>query len=182
LKPLLLSLLLSLPASAGDCEAFVRAKAQAVITRSFPELSGKPLKLQLFRHDSDYFQARPRRTLRVNEKACEAVPPEKALEGVLAHELAHLASFERMGWLELALLGFRYWSAEDGPAVREHERETDLFAAERGYAEGLIAYRAWLYPKLAAEARAKKEALYLPAEELRRWAAERASAAKASRP
>ena len=67
------------------------------------------------------------------------------------------------------IAAFGLWYATDD--VSAYERETDLFALERGCGEGLIAFRTWLYAQLDDEAIAEKQRDYYTPEEIEAWMA-----------
>ena len=163
-----------------DCLARVRQTALSVAARSYPSLAGNALAVEAFRSDFDFFQARVHRgwgsaaqrvyVVRVNEKVCADPLGPAALEGVLAHELAHLDSYTRMSRRQLIRLAWTYLTDRDGAEVRDYERATDRAAARAGYAEGLIAYRDWMIRKVSPSDAKRKEKTYLSPDELRREA------------
>lgn len=56
---------------------------------------------------------------------------EKQLIGLLAHELCHFESFQKMGWLAYLFAGIRYWTS---PQFRKKEEEaTEKLTIEKGY-------------------------------------------------
>jgi hypothetical protein len=63
--------------------------------------------------------------------------PRRALEGGIAHELAHILKDHRLGPVQLAL-GFARSASSRTFRIRE-ERATDRSAVERGYGPHLIA-------------------------------------------
>jgi len=79
----------------------------------------------------------------INDRLLKNSPGPAALEAILAHELCHIQDFVRMsGWGLIRLyLNVNY----DDHFEVKYERETDVCALDLGYADGLKAYRRWLY-------------------------------------
>ena len=61
------------------------------------------------------------------------------LEGMFAHEFAHLETYSRMSWLGLAFYGMRYEFSKN--FKKQVERETDMIAIENGFGNELGAFR-----------------------------------------
>ena len=76
----------------------------------------------------------------------------EALDGVIAHELAHTLDYESRS---LVQIGAELLS--DEPSF---ERRTDLVAIDRGYGRHLLAYRIWQFGVLAKEQVAQKKRIY----------------------
>ncbi len=102
-------------------------------------------------------------------------PPGRiALEGILAHELAHFADYLEMGPLDLGLLLAGVTFSED--YTTRYERGTDRKTLELGFAPGLRAYRVWIYDRLSDPAQlAKKKRIYYRPEEIDAWVRDRNS-------
>ena len=171
-------LLLALSAQAEtSCLARV-AERIAVVRPSFPALGSLELVLEPFESGDDFYQARPlspwkepaRRVyaVRVNTKVCADAPPPEAERAILAHELAHLDAYSRMGRRGLLALGWAYTFRPEGEEVEAFEKAADDAVVKLGRAEGLAQYREWLYPRVTPAVAATKRKLYRTPEELRR--------------
>lgn len=127
----------------------------------------------------DFFQAHVRgymrdwdkRTyvLKINKKLYADSPGDLALRGILAHELTHLNEFAHSSTFDLAGIGWDYLWSDDNPGVVRWERATDENALRLGFAEGLKAYRTWLYAKLTPERAEKKKRIYYTPEQIDEW-------------
>jgi hypothetical protein len=128
-----------------------------------------------FESDSDFFQARPRlgalcwrkqRRYRilVNCRAAELGLSHDAMRGILAHELDHLLFYHErtrlvcLAWSLLTLLFHNH-------CIR-FERRADLRTVYRGFAQGLAAYRLWLYARVNQRVMLSKRRVYLTPEEI----------------
>jgi len=63
------------------------------------------------------------------------------LEGMFAHELAHLEKYNTMNKISLIFYGFHYQFSAD--FKRKVERETDLTAIQKGFGAQLAAFRTY---------------------------------------
>lgn len=61
------------------------------------------------------------------------------LEGMLAHELAHLESYSKMSFLGFIIFAVRYGISEKYRT--KTERETDIRAIDKGFGNELLAFR-----------------------------------------
>jgi len=172
------ALMLLLVPSAGAETCLSRVAAQVTSLRaSFPRLDGLNLVLETFDSREDFYRARPRYAWRpprervyavlVNMAVCEDPPPPEAEKAILAHELAHLDAYSVMGRRALLGLGWEYLVRPGGSAVEAFEKEADDAAVRLGHAQGLAAYREWLFPRIPTKAAALKRRLYRTPEELR---------------
>jgi len=108
----------------------------------------------------------------INERLREESPGESALEAILAHELCHIQDFVRMsGWgLVRLYVNVNY----DENFEMNYERRTDECALDLGYAEGLKAYRNWLYRTIADPTLvALKRKVYFTPDQVDEWIASR---------
>lgn len=131
----------------------------------------------------DFFQAHVRGYLRdwdkrtyvlkINKKLYADSPGDLALRGILAHELTHLNEFAHSSSFDLAGIGWDYLFSDDNPDVVRWERATDENALRLGFAEGLKAYRRWLYSQLTPERAEKKRRIYYTPEQIDAWTRER---------
>ncbi len=123
-----------------------------VVRKSFPEINLEKIKIKTFTSDSNFFKARfsytrfftfqkMRYLLYVNPKVYNFNVPENALKAIIAHELAHILYYTERNRCEL--LGLVRLTS--GGFTSDFERRTDLTAIERGFGEGLMEYRRWLY-------------------------------------
>jgi hypothetical protein len=144
-----------------------------VIKDSYPELANADVRVQTFSSKSDYFRTtfsyqrflfglKMRYFIKVNPRFAELNAPESGIRAILAHELGHVYDFQRRNRLQLfSLLRL----ASKGYTAR-FERWTDLQAIQRGYSEGLKAYRLWLYDHIPASSLAEKHRNYFSPEEI----------------
>jgi hypothetical protein len=155
--------------------AVVRTKllVREIAGESFPELNPEKIGIRTFRSDNNYFKSgfsltrfltlrKMRYLIYVNPKVFELNAPEKGIRAIIAHELAHVLYYtgkNRCQLLGLARLASGDWTAK-------FERRTDLAAIERGYGEGLIEYREWLYRNIPAGKLAAKKRDYFSPEEI----------------
>jgi hypothetical protein len=143
-----------------------------VIEKSYLELKGSKIKVKTFQSDSNYFKSRfslsrylkfqkLNYVMYVNPEVFTKNAPENAVRAIIAHELAHVLYYRQKNRFEL--LGLV--SLTDKSFTAKFERKTDLEAIKRGYGEGLIEYRKWLYQNIpAADLRAKKRDYFSPEE------------------
>lgn len=140
---------------------------------SFLEIADAKIKIETFKSESNFFKARfsisRYLTLRrlqiiiyVNPSVFDRNAPGAALRAVIAHELAHALYYKRENWFEL--LGLVRLTS--GRFTREFERKADLMAISRGYGEGLLEYRRWLYGNIPADKIESKRRTYFSPEEI----------------
>jgi hypothetical protein len=128
----------------------------------YPELQGEELRVAAFVEDGVFFASNfdlHGYAIHVNPRAFELGLAERvdALDGVIAHELAHTLDYESR---DVLTLGLEYFFDEQA-----FERRTDLVAIRRGYGRGLLAYRIWQFRVLTpAQVREKKRIYYGPLE------------------
>ena len=157
-------------------KAEVQALLKKIVAEQYPKLVGKELRVKTFTSDDTYFQSRPQigsvlnpfgktcYNILVNEKVFEAELPMEAAEAILAHELGHTLSYVEGGIG--GMLGTLLNQGHKHNLAKE-ERHTDLEAIERGYADGLIKYREWIYPRLSPSDLTDKQRTYLSPDEIR---------------
>jgi hypothetical protein len=161
--------------SASDAEAIRRTRLiiEQVVKEAYPELISADLQVKTFTSSSDYFRTsfafarfltgrKMRYIIRVNPRVYELAAPEASIRAILAHELGHVFDFHRKK--RIRLFGLVRLSTRGYTA--RFERWTDLQAIGRGYAEGLKAYRQWLYQNIPAEKLAEKRRNYFSPEEI----------------
>ena len=145
-----------------------------VAARSFPEVNLKKVRIKTFKSKSSYFKARfslsrfftfrpMRKLIFTNPKLYELGAPESGVRAIIAHELAHVSYYKRKNRFEL--LGLAGLLSSGFSA--KFERRADLEAVSRGYGEGLIAYRQWLYKNIPQRSINAKRRLYFTPEELK---------------
>ncbi len=159
----------TLPAS--DAENIPRMTRQ-VIANSFPELQDKHIEHRAFVASDVFFTSNVviptlfggpvTYLVNYNPRILELNCPTVAIEGILAHELSHTLDYVKGGIPAL----LEVLNAIRLPLSNQrYERHTDLQAIFRGYGEGLIAYRQWIYPRLTpSELREKRRNYYTPEE------------------
>ncbi|MCB9665376.1 MAG: hypothetical protein H6732_14790 [Alphaproteobacteria bacterium] len=158
----------------------VDAVRAAVQQACFPELDGVEVVVVPLSSPSDTFVASvdvttldapgPERTYRLsaNPVLLQAPMPRAAAWAILAHELTHVRDYVGMDADTLAAWALDYAS---GP-ITAYERQTDEHALELGLAEGLKAFRLWLYDQLDDEAEAAKRRDYYTPDEIDAWVAD----------
>jgi hypothetical protein len=145
-----------------------------VIAQSFPELTNAKPRIKLFKSNDTFFKSqfsivnfltftKIRTTIFVNPQVFEKNAPEAGVKGILAHELAHTIYYKNKNRLQL----FGLISLINNNFVTNFERRADLVAIEKGYGEGLIQYREWLYQNISAKAVTEKKRDYLTPEEIK---------------
>ncbi len=140
---------------------------------SYPEISPQDLGVNGFRSNSDFFNARfsitryltfrrLKTTIFINPAVFgSSAPSDNALRAIVAHELAHALYYTTRNRLRLFGL-VRLTSSE---FAAQFERKADLVAISRGYGDGLIEYRHWLYENVPRKAlKVKKRNYFAPAE------------------
>ncbi len=144
-----------------------------IAEKSYPEIKLQKIHYKTFESDSNFFKARfsfgrfltfrpMRHLVYINPKVFALSVPENGIGAILAHELAHVLyytkknRFELLGLASLASKGF----------TRKFERKADLEAIARGYGEGLIAYRKWLFKSIPKADLAGKRRNYFSPEEI----------------
>lgn len=146
-----------------------------------PGLDGVEVGLAPMTSDSDFFTAGPdlttvdrpgperRYIVRYNTRVFETGgPPVGATSAILGHELQHVADYVGMTSDELVDFALTYAEGD----IAAYERQTDEAVLEAGCADGLKAYRVWLYEQIDAEAEAAKRRDYYTPEEIDVWVAE----------
>lgn len=150
-----------------------RQLVEEVRAASFPELAQADIQVQLFDNDSDYFRTRfafpqflserrMRYLLRVNPRVFALNAPDDGIRAIIAHELGHVLWFQQRNRIRLP--GLVRLSAQVFTA--RFERRTDLIAIARGYGDGLIAYRRWLYQHIPSKKLPEKQRNYFSPEEI----------------
>lgn len=158
----------------------IKKTFQRVKQQSFPELDGERISYLSFLSKSSYFQTRfsvwnlfwgasRKYSLMYNRRLEKTDVPIEALEAIMAHELVHIVYYKQHRNRQLWKLIPKYLNKN---FRRDFERETDKESIRRGYAEGLIAYREWLYPRLSINQLKIKKYTYLNPEEIRDYAAD----------
>lgn len=144
-----------------------------IAQKSFPEIKIQKLRFKTFESDSNFFKARfsygrfltfqrMRHLIYVNPGVFEKGASAEGIRSILAHELAHVLyyteknRFQLLGLASLASKGF----------TQKFERKADLEAISRGYGDGLIAYRKWLYKNIPASKLTAKKRNYFSPEEI----------------
>jgi len=144
-----------------------------VIEKSYPELKTEKIEIKIFQSDSNYFKSqisvsrfltfqKLHYVIFVNPEVFRRNAPEDAIRAILAHELAHVLYYQRKNRFELLGLA----SLADKSFTAKFERKADLETIARGYGEGLISYRKWLYENIPAKAVEAKRRDYFSPEEI----------------
>lgn len=144
-----------------------------VRSKSYPEISEKDIKIETFSSDADFFKARFSFTryfslrhlktiIFVNPAVFDGDVSEDALSAILAHELAHALYYQSRN--RFALLGLVKLTS--GNFTAGFERRADLTAIARGYGDGLIGYREWLYRNIPERKLEIKRRNYFTPEEI----------------
>ena len=153
------------------------AKTKIIITeiveKSYPELKKAKINVRIFESNANYFQSqfsltrfltcqKLRYNLYVNPEVFNKNAPEQAIYAIIAHELAHVLYYSERNRFELIGL----ISLIDKSFTARFERRADLEAIARGYGEGLIKYRRWLYQNIPAKNLDEKKRNYFSPEEI----------------
>jgi hypothetical protein len=144
-----------------------------IVAKSYPELQNESIEIKKLVSESDYFQSRfsfgryltfrrMKFIIFVNPKVYELNAPENAVRSIVAHEIGHILYYSRKNRLQL--LGLVNLSTKR--FTQNFERRTDLEAIKRGYGEGLIAYRIWLYEHIPTKNIDVKKRNYFTPEEI----------------
>ncbi|HMS40739.1 MAG TPA: hypothetical protein PKE69_10965 [Pyrinomonadaceae bacterium] len=145
-----------------------------IVEKSFPELRETKIKVKTFKSQKNYFKARfafsrfltfrkMQTIIFVNPLVFERNAPAEGIRAILAHELAHALYYNERNRLKLfGLIGLI-----DGGFEAQFERNADLVAVYRGYGEGLIIYRNWLYQNVPADDLKVKKRNYFTPDELK---------------
>ncbi|MBF2054173.1 MAG: hypothetical protein IGS03_12045 [Candidatus Sericytochromatia bacterium] len=145
---------------------------QELVQSAFPELVKEKLVLQPLQSRDVFFQSnfkplsvlsqKPVYVIQVNPALFERQLPLPAARAILAHELAHTLDYHRHGLGGLAKVGWQVLFHN-----QHYEYRTDLQAIARGFGEGLIAYREWVYQQIPAADLAKKQKTYYQPAQIR---------------
>ena len=96
-------------------------------------------------------------------------PPSRIAAGaIIIHELKHVLDYTGMDSDELVDFGLWYASGDD---ISDYEKQTDEYALESGCAEGLSAYREWVYAHIPKEDLEEKMETYYTPDEIAAWVA-----------
>ena len=107
--------------------------------------------------------------VKISQKLYANSPGDKALRGILTHEIGHLDDYAHRSTFGLAGLGWDYAFTDDNDDVIAYEKSIDEKALRFGYGEGIKAYRIWLYAQLTPEKAAKKRRTYYTPEQIDEW-------------
>jgi hypothetical protein len=144
-----------------------------IINGSFPELKNKRPNVKTFTSENTYFKSqfsvvnlltftKIKTIIFVNPKVFKKNAPDEGIKAILAHELAHSLYYKRKNRFQLlglvSLIGENF--------TLKFERRADLTAIERGYGEGLIKYREWLYQNIPPKSVIEKKRNYFTPEEI----------------
>jgi hypothetical protein len=149
-----------------------RGLVNEIISASYPELNGTPIRIKLFESKADYFKARfgipqfffgrMQCLVFVNPRVFDLGAPEAGVRAILAHELGHVLYFKTRN--RMKLLGLVRLASK--ASTQRFERWADLQAISRGYGEGLKEYRQWLYRNIPASKLAEKRLNYFSPDEI----------------
>lgn len=152
--------------------AAVSSLVGTISDTAYPELAGKEIQLRPFRSNSDYFRTRFsisrflffRRMhyfVEVNPELFSRNAPPDGVCAILGHELAHVAGLSHGNRIRL----FRLVRLVSRGYTVRLERRADLEAIRRGFGDGLVSYRNWVYNNVsAAKAEEKKRNYFTPQE------------------
>ena len=148
-------------------------------SNNFPELVNSKIKVATFDSDAYFLQAQPemktilkksgKRTYEVqlNLRLLTCPPETSALQAILVHELEHVKDFE--GWSSLKIAGHALKYSTNKKFRTNYERETDLKTMQKGFSQGLIGYRLWVYQWLTPKELKLKQRYYFTPEEILDW-------------
>lgn len=156
-----------------DATAKTQTIIAEIVEKSYPELKKAKINVRTFQSNANYFQSqfsvprfltcqKLRYNIYVNPEVFRKNAPEDAIRAILAHELAHVLYYSERNRFEL--LGLI--SLIDKSFTANFERRADLQTIARGYGEGLIKYRRWLYQNIPVKNLAEKKRNYFSPEEI----------------
>ncbi len=151
-----------------------RSIALEIARKSYPEIKLKKIRVKIFESENAFFKAqfsitrfmtfqRMRYTIYVNPQVFEKSAPSSGIHAIIAHELAHVSYYVRKNRFEL--LGLASLLSKE--FTIDFERKADIEAIARGYGEGLIEYRKWLYGNIPDAKVDSKTRTYFSPEELK---------------
>lgn len=175
MRPFIAILLLILwtPSSVAQqeiTEPQISQMIKTLVAEDFPELQKYQIKVGAFEEKDSFFQSNfeplslfgnhPVYKVEYNPRLVALKCPSKAVKAILAHELSHTLDYVKGGVPGIIGIG-----AQLLVNTPRYEHRTDLQAIFRGYGEGLIMYREWIYPLLTPEdLQHKKQVYYQPQE------------------
>lgn len=145
----------------------------------FPEISSSKIKVSTFDSDAYFLQAQPAMKTILKKSAKRlyevqlnlrllACPPEtSSLEAILVHELEHVKDYESWSSKKIASHALKY--VTDNNFRAKYERATDLKTMEKGFSQGLIGYRLWVYQWLTPKQLKVKQRFYFSPDEIMDW-------------
>lgn len=161
------------PALDEGRRAQIDVMVRSIQAHAYPELSGVEIQIDSFGSEDVFFESNfdvlaalwgeRRYTIYVNPLLFERGVPGDALEGVVAHELAHTHDYQRRDRAGLLALSSVLLFDEDNARF---ERWTDLQAIARGYGPSLLRYREWQKEILTEEQWRRKLFFYYGPREL----------------
>ncbi len=188
MKIVFISLLISLQAyTASYCPhksslEEISQMVESIIEKDFPSLSelyhDQSISIKLFKSKTAYLKTdiTPRSSfffkkkddlnysIDINKKLFKCSPQPEALEAILVHELSHISDYIEMD-NKKKIFSFVVKYLISKKYNTRYERSTDMVAIKRGYKEGLILYREWIYQQLTPkQLRTKKKRYYTPEE------------------
>lgn len=151
----------------------VRGLVCDLVATSYPSLEGTDIEVGVFHSQSDYFRTsfsirrflsgrQMRYRILVNPDVVPKGADPDGVRSIVAHELGHVLDFQ--SGKRIRLLGLVRLLIHRCAAT--FERRTDLEAIDRGFAEGLKAYRRWLYLHVPADKLHEKRRNYFSPEEI----------------
>jgi hypothetical protein len=151
----------------------VRGLLCDVVVTSYPSLEATAIEVGVFHSQSDYFRTsfsirrflsgrQMRYRILVNPDVVPKGADPDGVRSIVAHELGHVLDFQ--SGKRIRLLGLVRLLIPRCAAT--FERRTDLEAIGRGFAEGLKAYRRWLYLHVPADRLHEKRRNYFSPEEI----------------
>lgn len=145
-----------------------------IVEKSYPELKKVRIKIKTFDSRADYFRSRFSFARFLTFRKLDYLilvnprifgkdePTDAAVRAIIAHELAHVAYYERHNRFEL--LGLM--NLLSNSFTVRFERGADLEAIRRGYGAGLKEYRRWLYQNIPPVNLPTKKRDYFSPEEI----------------
>lgn len=162
------------PAPSVAAPASVVSNAvRTVAAKAYPEIKLSKLSFRSFSSRTNFFKSRfsicrfltfrpMRHVVYFNPAAFENGLTEEAMDGIIAHELAHVLYYTEKNRLQL--LGMVRLLSSDENA--EFERRADIEAISRGYGKGLAEYRRWLFQHIPGSALKGKTRNYFAPDEI----------------
>ncbi|MEK7432895.1 MAG: hypothetical protein AABZ74_07170 [Cyanobacteriota bacterium] len=151
----------------------IKKMVNEIIVESYPKLKKANISFKTLKDDSFYFQStfdfmsilkkNFDYIIMVNTNLFEKNCSKEAVKAILAHELSHTLDYELKGNMGVLKIGLKMLFDDSRD---KYEHKTDLKAISKGYGNGLIEYRNWIYKNIPEKSIAEKKKTYYQPEEI----------------